>query len=187
MDGSGETVRRAAGEGIHYGKGISRQIIPGIHALCKILRHDYRQHQSALGSLLASAVLAALYGLMRESDPLFMLWALALGLLGQLGALIPGIHDLAQVLVSAPGHTPDITALPSKSTRSARITGVRTDRPEDSDPLIAHHSGRCAHTAWAIWAACWACYLSHSSWATSSPTAQRTCSSSAPSGGAQHV
>lgn len=84
----------------------------------------------AIGGLLASAVLTALYGLVRESEPLFALWALALGLLGQLGALIHGVHDLALVLVPAPAHTPDITALPNqldpRGLLAFGLTGVST-------------------------------------------------------------
>ena len=68
----------------------------------------------AVGGLLASAVLTALYGLVRDADPLFALWALALGLLGQLGALIHGVHDLALVLVPAPANVPDLSGLPNQ-------------------------------------------------------------------------
>ena len=68
----------------------------------------------AVGGLLASAVLTALYSLVREADPLFALWALALGLLGQLGALIHGVHDLALVLAPAPANAPDLGNLPSQ-------------------------------------------------------------------------
>lgn len=68
----------------------------------------------AVGGLLASAVLIALYSLVRETDPLFALWALALALLGQLGALIHGVHDLALVLVPAPANAPDLGNLPSQ-------------------------------------------------------------------------
>jgi Domain of unknown function (DUF4386) len=68
----------------------------------------------AIGGLLASAVLTALYGVVRDADPLFALWALALGLLGQLGALIHGVHDLSLVLVPAPANAPDLTMLPNQ-------------------------------------------------------------------------
>ena len=68
----------------------------------------------AVGGLLASAVLTALYGLVRDADPLFALWGLALGLLGQLGTLIHGVHDLAQVLVPTPANAPDLTPLPNQ-------------------------------------------------------------------------
>src|SRR6185437_15468374 len=68
----------------------------------------------AVGGLLASAVLTALYSLVREADPLFALWALALALFGQLGALIHGVHDLALVLTPAPANAPDLGTLPSQ-------------------------------------------------------------------------
>lgn len=68
----------------------------------------------AVGGLLATAVLTALYSLVRDADPLFALWALALGLLGQLGALIHGAHDLALVLIPAPTNAPDLGTLPNQ-------------------------------------------------------------------------
>ena len=81
-----------------------------------------------LGGLLASAVLTALYGLVRNADPLFALWALALGLLGQMGALIHGVHDLALVLV--PAKAPDLSALPNqldpRGLLAFGLTGVST-------------------------------------------------------------
>ncbi len=84
----------------------------------------------AVGGLLASAVLTALYGLVRDADPLFALWALALGLLGQLGALIHGVHDLALVLIPAPANAPDLSALPNqldpRGLLAFGLTGVST-------------------------------------------------------------
>lgn len=68
----------------------------------------------AIGGLLASAVVTALYAFVRETDPLFALWGLALGILGQLGALIHGVHDLSQVLVPKPTSAPDLGTLPNQ-------------------------------------------------------------------------
>jgi hypothetical protein len=85
-----------------------------------------------VGGLLASAVLTALYGLVRDADPLFALWALALGLglLGQLGALIHGVHDLALVLIPAPADAPDLSKLPyqldPRGLLAFGLTGVST-------------------------------------------------------------
>ena len=83
-----------------------------------------------IGGLLASAVLTALYGLVREADPLFALWGMALGLLGQLGALIHGIHDLALVLAPAPANAPDLATLPNqldpRGLLAFGLTGVST-------------------------------------------------------------
>jgi len=85
-----------------------------------------------VGGLLALAVLTALYGLVRDADPLFALWALALGLglLGQLGALIHGVHDLALVLILAPADAPDLSKLPNqldpRGLLAFGLTGVST-------------------------------------------------------------
>ncbi len=67
----------------------------------------------AIGGLLATVVVTAVYARVREADATFALWALLLGVIGQLGGAIHGIHDLANVLVPPPAGTPDVSKLPS--------------------------------------------------------------------------
>lgn len=51
-----------------------------------------------LGGLLSTAVLAALYDRLRETDAAFALWGLLLSIAGALGSAIHGGYDLANVL-----------------------------------------------------------------------------------------
>jgi hypothetical protein len=65
----------------------------------------------SLGGLLATAVAIALYARVRETEPLFAAWALALALFGQMGAAVHGAYGFAQVVT--PGLSgPDISKLP---------------------------------------------------------------------------
>lgn len=52
----------------------------------------------AIGGLFATTVLVALYQRVRAADETFAFWAVALGILGQMGAAIHGIYGLANVL-----------------------------------------------------------------------------------------
>lgn len=52
----------------------------------------------AVGGLLATTVIVALYQRVRVADETFAFWAVALGILGQMGAAIHGIYGLANVL-----------------------------------------------------------------------------------------
>jgi hypothetical protein len=64
-----------------------------------------------LGGLLATAVVIALYAHVRDAEPLFAAWALALGIFGQIGAAVHGAYGFAQVVT--PGLSgPDVSHLP---------------------------------------------------------------------------
>lgn len=70
-----------------------------------------------LGGLLTTAVLAALYGRLRENEAMFALWALLLGVGAALGTAAHGGYDLANAInpptVSA-DFTNGLSALPSQ-------------------------------------------------------------------------
>jgi hypothetical protein len=55
-----------------------------------------------VGGVLATAVVVALYRRVRAVNADFALWALALGLLGQMGAAIHGVDGLASVISRSP-------------------------------------------------------------------------------------
>jgi hypothetical protein len=57
-----------------------------------------------VGSVLATAVLLALFGRLRETDPGFAAWGALLGIVGLIGSALHGGHDLA-VAIKAPGGT----------------------------------------------------------------------------------
>lgn len=66
----------------------------------------------SLGGLLATAVAIALYARVRETEPLFAAWAVALALFGQMGAAVHGAYGFAQVVT--PGlRGPDLSKLPN--------------------------------------------------------------------------
>ena len=66
--------------------------------------HDYLPSVFlALGGLLATAVLTALYQRVRAAEPTFAAWAFGLGFIGQIGAAIHGVYGLASVISHAPG------------------------------------------------------------------------------------
>ncbi len=56
-----------------------------------------------VGGFLSTAVLIALYGRLRETDPGFALWGLVLGLVGAVGSAIHGGYDLANIVKPLPG------------------------------------------------------------------------------------
>ncbi len=64
-----------------------------------------------LGGLLSSAALVAVYNRLRETDALFALWALLLGITGALGSAVHGGYDLANA-ISPPSSLP--AGLPSQ-------------------------------------------------------------------------
>lgn len=65
-----------------------------------------------LAGLLATAVAIALYARVREADPLFAAWAVALALFGQMGAAVHGAYGFAQAVT--PGLSgPDVSKLPN--------------------------------------------------------------------------
>lgn len=65
--------------------------------------HDYLPSLFlALGGLLATAVLTALYQRVRSTEPTFAVWAFGLGLIGQVGTAIHGVYGLASVISKAP-------------------------------------------------------------------------------------
>ncbi len=70
-----------------------------------------------LGGLLTTAVLAALYGRLRETEALFALWALLLGIGAALGTAAHGGYDLANA-INPPAVSADfnsgLSALPSQ-------------------------------------------------------------------------
>ncbi|HEY7781639.1 MAG TPA: hypothetical protein VIC85_15640 [Ktedonobacterales bacterium] len=66
----------------------------------------------AIGGFFATAVTVAVYNRVRDADPIFALWALGLGLIGQLGATIHGVYGLA-LLNPAPAGAPNLTGLPN--------------------------------------------------------------------------
>jgi hypothetical protein len=84
----------------------------------------------AIGGIAASAVITAVYARVREADPTFALWALLLGVIGQLGGAIHGVHDLAEVLVPLPSGAPDVSKLPNqhdpRGLLAFGLTGVAT-------------------------------------------------------------
>lgn len=84
----------------------------------------------AIGGFSATAVVTAVYARVREADATFALWALFLGVIGQLGGAIHGIHDLANVLVPPAAGTPDVSKLPSdldpRGLLAFGLTGVAT-------------------------------------------------------------
>jgi hypothetical protein len=84
----------------------------------------------AIGGFLATAVVTAVYARVREADATFALWALFLGVIGQLGGAIHGIHDLANVLVPPAAGTPDVSMLPNeldpRGLLAFGLTGVAT-------------------------------------------------------------
>lgn len=60
-----------------------------------------------LGGLLSTAVLAAVYDRLRETDASFALWALLLGIAGALGSTVHGGYDLANA-INPPPSIPDL-------------------------------------------------------------------------------
>lgn len=60
-----------------------------------------------LGGLLSTAVLAAVYDRLRETDATFALWALLLGIAGALGSAVHGGYDLANA-INPPPSIPDL-------------------------------------------------------------------------------
>jgi hypothetical protein len=60
-----------------------------------------------LGGLLSTAVLAAVYDRLRETDASFALWALLLGIAGALGSAVHGGYDLANA-INPPPSIPDL-------------------------------------------------------------------------------
>jgi len=60
-----------------------------------------------LGGLLSTAVLAAVYDRLRETDATFALWALLLGIAGALGSADHGGYDLANA-INPPPPIPDL-------------------------------------------------------------------------------
>jgi hypothetical protein len=65
--------------------------------------HDYLPSiLLAIGGLAATAVLVALHARVRTADATFAAWALALGLIGQMGTAIHGVYGLAGVIDKAP-------------------------------------------------------------------------------------
>ncbi len=79
--------------------------------------HDYLPSiLLALGGLAATAVLTAVYSRVREADTTFAVWALGLGVVGQMGAAIHGIYGLASVIDKSPA------------------SGVGTTMPNSVDP-----------------------------------------------------
>jgi hypothetical protein len=64
------------------------------------------------GGILSTAVLVALYQLLRETDPGFAMWGLLLGFVGAAGSIIHGGFELARVIptevhVTLPGNAVD--------------------------------------------------------------------------------
>jgi hypothetical protein len=79
--------------------------------------HDYLpSFFLALGGLLATAVLTALYQRVRSAEPTFAAWAFGLGFIGQVGTAIHGVYGLASVISKAP------------------VGGVGTSAPNPVDP-----------------------------------------------------
>src|SRR5215210_2061958 len=62
-----------------------------------------------LGGLLSTAVLAAVYGRLRETDAAFALWGFLLGIAGALGSAVHGGYDLANSI----NPPPSISDLPN--------------------------------------------------------------------------
>jgi hypothetical protein len=60
-----------------------------------------------LGGLFSTAVLAAVYDRLRETDATFALWALLLGIAGALGSAVHGGYDLANAIHPQPS-IPDL-------------------------------------------------------------------------------
>ncbi len=60
-----------------------------------------------LGGLLSTAVLAAVYDRLRETDAAFAIWALLLGIAGALGSAVHGGYDLANS-INPPPSIPDL-------------------------------------------------------------------------------
>jgi hypothetical protein len=60
-----------------------------------------------LGGLLSTAVLAAVYDRLRETEASFALWALLLGIAGALGSAVHGGYDLANA-INPPPSIPDL-------------------------------------------------------------------------------
>ena len=68
--------------------------------------HDYLPSLFlALGGLLATAVLTALYQRVRAAEPTFAAWAFGLGFIGQVGTAIHGVYGLASLISHAPTTT----------------------------------------------------------------------------------
>jgi hypothetical protein len=65
------------------------------------------------GGVVVMAVLIAVYARLRETDPSFALWSLALGLLAAAGSSIHGAYDLANFVKHPVGAPPGFGALPN--------------------------------------------------------------------------
>ncbi len=63
-----------------------------------------------LNGLLVTAPLTAVYGRLRETEPLFALWAWILGISGALGAAIHGGYDLANAINPPTALSADVAA-----------------------------------------------------------------------------
>ena len=61
-----------------------------------------------VGGLLATAVLTAVYGRVRDADPGFALWGLVLGVAGSLGSAIHGGFDLGRLVDDIDASLPDV-------------------------------------------------------------------------------
>jgi hypothetical protein len=83
--------------------GISSVLYAVFFLLVSGTLHDYVPSLLlVVGGLLATGVLTAVYARVRSADPSFALWALGLGVLGQVGAAIHGMYGLASVIDHAP-------------------------------------------------------------------------------------
>jgi len=65
------------------------------------------------GGVVVMAVLIAVYARLRETDPWFALWALALGLMAAAGSSIHGAYDLANFVKHPVGAPAGLASLPN--------------------------------------------------------------------------
>jgi hypothetical protein len=67
-----------------------------------------------LGGILASAALVAVYTRLRDTEPSFALWGLALSLIGTLGSAVHGGYDLANAINRPDANAAALANLPSQ-------------------------------------------------------------------------
>jgi hypothetical protein len=107
--------------------GIGAGVVGFLYALSFIVLRNQRLSALflMLGGLAATAVLVALYERLRLTSALLALWALLLGTVGSLGAMVHGGYDLANSLHPPLSSNPDLpSAVDPRGLLTFGLTGI---------------------------------------------------------------
>ena len=107
--------------------GIGAGVVGFLYALAFIVLRNQRLSALflMLGGLIATTVLVALYERLRETNAPLALWALLLGTVGSLGAMIHGGFDLANALHPPLSSNPDLpSAVDPRGLLTFGLTGI---------------------------------------------------------------